>query len=123
MCGEKTLGYFNVCEARRASGRRKLNFFHHPVQSECQFLYFILYIINPLSALTLHLNSLAFLIFGINFHLTEVLEQPSTDFSRLTSWRYVTDVTQKYVNKGHKRETLTQPRPNARPRSRDSVEK
>ena len=36
---------------------------------------FIFYI-NLLSAFILHLNLLDFLIYGIKFHLTEVLEQP-----------------------------------------------
>ena len=45
----------------------------------------ILYIdiINSLSALTLPLSSLHFLIFGIKFLLTEILEQPGGGFSAL----------------------------------------
>ena len=42
-----------------------------------------IYIVNPISAITLHLNSLVFLIFGIKYHLTEVLEQPRGGFSAL----------------------------------------
>ena len=43
-------------------------------------------IINSLSALTLHLNpSLVFLIFGIKFHLTEVLEQTGSGFPALNA--------------------------------------
>ena len=44
---------------------------------------FIFYIINSSSALTLHLNLLGFLIFGIKFHLKEVSEQPGSGFSTL----------------------------------------
>ena len=43
-------------------------------------LLFIFYIINPISAITLHLNLLVFEIFGIKYHLTEVLEQTGGGF-------------------------------------------
>ena len=46
-------------------------------------LMFIFCIINPISAFTLHLNSLVFLIYGIRYHLTEVLEQPGGGFPAL----------------------------------------
>ena len=42
-------------------------------------------IINPISAITLHLNSLVFLIFGIKYYLTEVLEQPEGGFPALNA--------------------------------------
>ena len=65
----------------------------------------------------------------MKYHLTEVLEQPEGGFPALNDsprltlwlWRYVTDVTQTYVNKQRFRLTLTQLHPNVRPRSRDSL--
>ena len=44
-----------------------------------------IYIINPISAITLHLNSLVFLIFEIKYHLREVLEQPEGRITALNA--------------------------------------
>ena len=46
-------------------------------------LIFIFHIINPISAITLHLNALVFVISGIKYHLTEILEQPGGGFPAL----------------------------------------
>ena len=43
----------------------------------------LVYIINPRSAITLHLNSLVFLIFGIKYHFMAVQEQPGGGFPAL----------------------------------------
>ena len=50
---------------------------------------------------------MGFLILKINYCLPEVLEQPEGRNSHLTSWQYVTDVTQMLVNKDHSNMTLT----------------
>ena len=111
----KTLGHFNVCEARTDSRRHWNSLMFYTSQLKLKFwisiLIFIFYIINSLSALTLH--SIGFLIFGIKFHFTEVLELPGGGFPAL----YVKEI---YVNKKRYKRTLTKPCLNARPRSRDS---
>ena len=73
--------------------------FHDSMIPENSNFNSYIYIIIPISAITLHSNSLVFVIFGIQYHLTEILEQPGG----LTSWIYVTDVMQTYVNKEHYR--------------------
>ena len=55
-------------------------FFYDSMEPQKGDFNFYIYIINPISANTLHLNSLVFLIFGIKYHLTEVLEQGGGGF-------------------------------------------
>ena len=63
------------------------------------FLIFIFYIINPISAITLHLNALVFVLFGIKYHLTEVLEQPGGGFPALNVMEIRDRLMLTYVNK------------------------
>ena len=70
----KTFGYFNVCKARRASGRHGNSLFF-TIQCKLKIwtsiLIFIFHIINYLT-----FKFRGCLIFGIKFHLKEILKQP-----------------------------------------------
>ena len=76
--------------------------------------------INSLSALTLHLNSIRFLIFGIKFHLTKVLEQPGGGLPALN----VIEICDRCDANVYNQRTLQADahiaRPDARPRLRNS---
>ena len=60
---------------------------------------FTFYIINQVSIFDFHITRLVLQIFRIKSDITEVSEQPNASFHRLTSGRYVINVTQTSVNK------------------------